>query len=402
MSSFKQLNKADITTVPYAANKRWNLNETVSNDKINIFKGTYTTGSFSSSEPTFNGQYERLVYDSINHMFYQSYNGSLLNTGSLMFNTTTYESASQQRPTGAYFDYNTNPLLIKNFPTGAGATIKIIAVNPKVYGSKVLPNSFSYQSGSTINITDDGYGNLYNTGSVHVGNIFYAHGLAVITNQSSSYQNSTGSVSFQNEHIIYENEVRCIVRESDFNLSYNPSLLKYGATLTTASVDITNITVSSSTEYVNIQSFPFILDEGYIKTTITLNTSLPQDTVIQYIVDYSVPPGFPSSYQISGSVTIPAGNLSNSSTYLVPFSFGFPSPDQIVINSVTITSTAYKQYELIDSTIKDFATGSFFQPYTTTIGLYNDNNDLLMVAKLGKPIALSSDTDMTFIVKYDT
>jgi hypothetical protein len=107
---------------------------------------------------------------------------------------------------------------------------------------------------------------------------------------------------------------------------------------------ITNITVSSSTEYVNIQSFPFILDEGYIKTTITLNTSLPQDTVIQYIVNYSVPPGFPSSYQISGSVTIPAGYLSNSSTYLVPFSFGFPSPDQIVINSVTITSTAYKQY----------------------------------------------------------
>ena len=50
-----------------------------------------------------------------------------------------------------------------------------------------------------------------------------------------------------------------------------------------------------------------------------------------------------------------------------------------------------------------YATGSLdFQPYVTTIGLYNDDNDLLMVAKLGKPIVLSSDTDMTFIVKYDT
>ena len=54
------------------------------------------------------------------------------------------------------------------------------------------------------------------------------------------------------------------------------------------------------------------------------------------------------------------------------------------------------------SEVKNFATGSDFQPYATTLGLYNDNNELLMVAKLGKPIALSSDTDMTFIVKYDT
>jgi hypothetical protein len=113
---------------------------------------------------------------------------------------------------------------------------------------------------------------------------------------------NTGSYSilFQNEHIIYENEVRCIVRESDFNLSYNPTLLKYGG---------------------------------------------------QYITSDS------SGYTLTGS---------------------------------------------LDYTVKDFATGSIFQPYVTTIGLYNDENELLMVAKLGKPIALSSDTDMTFIVKYDT
>jgi hypothetical protein len=93
------------------------------------------------------------------------------------------------------------------------------------------------------------------------------------------------SLSFQNEHIIYENEVRCIVKESEFNLSYNPSL-------------------------------------------------------------------------VTGSYA--SGSL------------------------------------------KGFATSASFQPYVTTIGLYNSNNDLLMVAKLGKPIMISPDTDMTFIVKYDT
>jgi hypothetical protein len=97
----------------------------------------------------------------------------------------------------------------------------------------------------------------------------------------------TGSftLSFQNEHIIQENEVRCIVRESEYNLSYNPSLV--------------------------------------------------------------------------------TGSYSN-------------------------------------GVVRGFATSASFHPYVTTIGLYNDEDDLLMVAKLGKPIVIPSDTDMTFIVKYDT
>lgn len=186
MSSFKQLSKADVTSVSYAANKQWTLPfscPSLSNGYFNIYKGTFITGTFSpnnfSTDPITNGQYERLVYDSINHLFYQKFSGSL-DTGSLMFNITTYESASQQRPTGAYFDYNTNPLLVKNFPTGAGAGIRVLAVNQDVYGSKILPYSFNLSS-SAYFMTDDGNGNIY-SGSTHIGNIFYAHGLAVITN----------------------------------------------------------------------------------------------------------------------------------------------------------------------------------------------------------------------------
>jgi hypothetical protein len=90
------------------------------------------------------------------------------------------------------------------------------------------------------------------------------------------------NLSFKNEHIIYENEIRCVIKESEFNLSYNPSLTS---------------------------------DE-------------------------------------SGSL------------------YGF-------------------------------ATSSSFNPYVTTLGLYNDNNELLAVAKFGKPLLISPDTDMTFVVKYD-
>lgn len=99
-----------------------------------------------------------------------------------------------------------------------------------------------------------------------------------------SLSTHTGSFNllFQNEHIIYENEIHCTVRESEFNLSYNPSL----------------------------QS------------------------------------------DSSGSL------------------YGF-------------------------------ATSSIFTPYVTTIGLYNDNDELLMVAKLAKPIMVPLDTDITFVIKYD-
>jgi hypothetical protein len=54
------------------------------------------------------------------------------------------------------------------------------------------------------------------------------------------------------------------------------------------------------------------------------------------------------------------------------------------------------------SEVKNFATGSDFQPYATTLGLYNDNNELLMVAKFGQPVPISTETDMTFLIRYDS
>jgi hypothetical protein len=53
-------------------------------------------------------------------------------------------------------------------------------------------------------------------------------------------------------------------------------------------------------------------------------------------------------------------------------------------------------------TIADNVTGSDFRPYTTTVGLYNAANELLVVGKLGTPYPIPSNTDMTFIVRWDS
>ena len=51
--------------------------------------------------------------------------------------------------------------------------------------------------------------------------------------------------------------------------------------------------------------------------------------------------------------------------------------------------------------LRDFATGSNFQPYTTAIGLYNEANELLLVGKFAQPTEISKDTDTTFVIRYD-
>lgn len=186
MASFKKLSKSDVTLVPYYANKQWNLSYCpypTSSEYLTIYKGTNITGSFSPDDDLITeNQYERLVYSQINQLFYQKYT-TQLNTSSLA-NSIYYESASVNRPTSSYFIYNDSARLIENFPTGIMEGIRVLAINQNLYGDKVLPNHFQLSS-SAYNIIDDGYGNLFDSASsnIHVGNLFYAHGLGIITNQ---------------------------------------------------------------------------------------------------------------------------------------------------------------------------------------------------------------------------
>jgi hypothetical protein len=57
---------------------------------------------------------------------------------------------------------------------------------------------------------------------------------------------------------------------------------------------------------------------------------------------------------------------------------------------------------VVDGTLADNVTGSSFNPYATTIGLYNDSGQLLVVGKLGTPYPIPENTDMTFIVRWDS
>jgi hypothetical protein len=54
-----------------------------------------------------------------------------------------------------------------------------------------------------------------------------------------------------------------------------------------------------------------------------------------------------------------------------------------------------------DGTVYNFVTSSYFSPYVTTVGFYNEAQELLMVAKLGQPLPTSRTTDTTILVNID-
>mgnify|MGYP006275149241 CR=1 FL=1 len=116
-------------------------------------------------------------YRMIRQMYYQQYiTGSLLGSASFWDPSWISTAAS-----GTYdaTDYT--------FPTGSGAKIIVFAIPSAKFGEQITRKSFAIRSlglGSQFNIVDDGNGNLVDSlaNDHHVGNIFYAQGIAVITN----------------------------------------------------------------------------------------------------------------------------------------------------------------------------------------------------------------------------
>ena len=85
-------------------------------------------------------------------------------------------------------------------------------------------------------------------------------------------------------------------------------------------------------------------------------------------------------------------------------------------SSLTIWETQYKctirenEYTLTqnpsalsgsDGSMYSFVTAPYFSPYVTTVGLYDDEQNLLAIGKLSQPLPTSPTTDTTIVINID-
>jgi hypothetical protein len=218
--------------------------------------------------------------------------------------------------------------------------IAVFSIPQIKYGEGIKENTVVLQDDTVSKVyTDDGNSNLTDiTGSI-VGNVFYDRGLIVLTkNVVSGSILNQFTLNFRSTKTIYENELFLSVLENEFNYSQNPSA---------------------------------VLEYGgqVVKHMVTDKNDITGNTLKQISV-----------YEAGTKVV--RGAYHPYISEIDPNRFG-----------------SFDDFEYSGSLDP---TGSYLAPYITTIGLYDDDLNMVAVAKLPQPIKSEPNYPLNFIVRFDT
>jgi len=219
--------------------------------------------------------------------------------------------------------------------------IAIFPISQIYYGEGIKPGTVVLQDGDTgRTYTDDGYSNLIDSGSNIKGNIFYDRGLVILTKDvvSGSVLNAF-VLEFRSTKTIYENEIFLSVLENEFNVSQNPSA---------------------------------VYEVG--------------GTIVNHMVDR---PGANPVYKNK----VPISYYEAGTRYIRGARYPYIS---------TLDSTKGGSFDDYQYSASLDRTGSYLAPYITTIGLYDNELNMVAVAKLPQPIKSLPDYPLNFIIRFDT
>lgn len=331
MLVYKQFLASDVIVTPFEVNKSFifsGSNLIDSNVGIDRFLGRNLQSNpfISGSNPTtgyISIQDQELIYNSIKQLYYSNYlsssYGDPINTSSIYpgSNQSGNVLVGTTPSPGLYYNYpQTNLTFAKFFPTGSDDqftdTVGVLSIPTKLYGNYIQPNSFIATSISGT-IYDDGEGNIVlQSTSTIVGNIFYPHGIIVITGDINHINNSLsyGNVSYGN-----------------------------GA-------------------YGDISLNNYTLIDSFINNPITCSFSS----------SFTI-------YETQYKCTIRENEFTHT------------------LNPSILTDTS--------GSVQTFSTASYFSPYITAVGLYDENQNLLAIGKLAQPLPTSPTTDTTILINID-
>lgn len=180
--------------------------------------------------------------------------------------------------------------------------------------------------------------------------------------------------------------------------NFDETTLNPQKTFPTTSIGVISIPSRLYGDYIKPNSFSYICEsgsytddgEGRLKSGsnyvgnivyehgIVILTSGSSNSILNFVTSSNVTCSFSSSYEIFETqykCTIGADEFNYS------------------LNPSLISGSEGQMY--------NFATGSYFAPYVTTIGLYDESYNLIAVGKLAKPLPTSRTTDTTILVNFD-
>lgn len=291
-----------------------------------------------------------------------------------------------------------------------------------------------------------------------IGNVFYKNGYFVLTNTSSNYYNiftGTGSrgfeLSYQGSHTIYEHEHLISVRPGEFNYSTNPTSLVQTSLLFDVNQDgvFDFMDVDLIMRYLQkrkfFEEFTFddngiVLEQDSLKDYSWWNNDILQteseDVLLlesneaEYLASSSFNAFTKTAFDYIENNLVDTGLLDidgdgkinlNDGNILSLYYLQRLTPQRLDLLTNDDSTRKYvkeiKQYlntycrsdnakvspyflEYQYSSSYD-PTGSYLAPFITTIGLYQEN-ELVAVGKLGRPVKNLIDWPINIVVRFDT
>lgn len=255
-----------------------------------------------------------------------------------------------------------NQLYYSNFKTGSG----YVAEN---YNSE----SDLLKSSSAVEIRNVGFDNYTETS-------YHASGSRILTNRGAVYSIprnlfgthiQPGSVQISSSYNTLIDDGEGNLKKDTVNGQHMGNIIySHGQLIIT---DFETAKFYESGSGTNPGRVELLGKPGAAQITFKSNVPIYTQTYNVKINDYE--------YNYSMNPTAQSG----SSTYLYS-------------GSENLTGSAYFRPSGV---LADNITGSDFQPYITTVGLYNDQQDLIAIGKLAKPLRKPADTELTIKIRLD-
>jgi hypothetical protein len=365
MSAYKKLNQQDAYISTYTARKSWVASGSQYTDLgIQNIVGLSGSGVYipNSSDNTYGGNIansgstsfnKRLVFESNHHLYYSQFSGSVLTT------TSSYENYLQS----SYEVSGSRQL---------NSRVAIFSLPKEVYGTHIEPKS--------ISILPD----FKSSGSLESG----SYDNYVI----NSYATSTGENSIDNEDNLYTENIDFLFETSANNCILNdPDYILNESTYV-------DETVGGGGEYLDTfnkgENCNEIVDDG--EGRLYFKFSSPK----VYVGNVIYPHGqiIITDEKVAIYYNIYFDAVLRWKSNLPVYTHNYHCRIKTGEFNHTLNKTAL---ETTDGQIANNISGSTFQPYITTVGLYNDANELVAVGKLGQPLPKSRETDTVIVTKLD-